>query len=182
MKAREQTPAMREAQERRHVCGYCGFQADMPNVPTFCEQCLDAPYLKEEDLYLLRMLPITANRTRPPLSDSELAELQPRYLQAQIHGSSERGKARIANKRANIEREYQESIKKAKDKHDGLLWLMDRGINTYNVIYYDHTGKFSFLWRKTLSSLEKSALLAALREFPFDHDIITAQDAAKDHK
>lgn len=174
----EQTVAMREARVSRYACGFCGFQVDASTVTRFCERCLDSEYLKESELYLLRMLPVTNGlKARAPLSEVELAVLKPAFTKAQVYGATERGAARIAKVRADITDEYETKTANAKTKHDGLLWLLDRGINTDNVIYYGHTGKFCFGWRKPLDGAEYNALQLALHNegysFPFDHDIKT---------
>lgn len=174
----EQTPAMRTVREHRFACGFCGYQTDETKVTQFCDRCLDSEYLKESELYLLRMLPVMrGNFARPPLSELELAALKPLFVDAQTHGSTARGRERLTKARERVAAEYATSVANAQAKHDGLMWLMARGINTDNVIYYDHTGKFSFGWRKPLSGDEYNALQLALHNggdsFPFDHDIKT---------
>lgn len=167
----EQTDAMRLTRELRHACGYCGFQTDTPD--TFCDRCLDSEYLKEDELQLLRMLPVnvTSRVTRPALSESELAGLKARYTYAQVHGTTERGKARIAKMRQKLEKEYNRAIEVATAERDGMLWLMDRGVNTGNVIYYKHTGRFCFGYRAGLSSDARKALETAIEGFPFPYDV-----------
>lgn len=167
----EQTEEMSTVRANRCKCGYCGNQMDMPNVPAFCPNCLDSEYLKSTELHLTRMQPI-ANDKRAPLTPEELAERLPLYKDAQLHGSTVRGKARIAKRRADIVAKRDKEIKNANIEHDGLLWLMDHGVSE-EPIYYNHTGRFCFGWRGTngIDPAIKPELVIALADFPFPFDI-----------
>jgi hypothetical protein len=168
---------MRELRSGTLGCGYCGAQYPKKDAPKFCDRCLDSEYLKPEDLRLLRLRAISEDKphaTRAPLSDKERADLMQRYTEAQIYGNTERGKKRIAAERARIIAEYDSTIKNATVKRNGFLWLMDRGFNTANVIYYPHTGKFSFGWRKPLSAEFVQAFPFA--DFPFTYEIKAESD------
>ena len=166
----EQTEEMRTMRANRCKCGYCGNQMDMPDVPAFCPNCLDSEYLKSTELHLTRMQPV-ANDKRAALTEAELAERLPLYKDAQLHGSTARGKARIAKRRADIAKKRDAEIHHANVEHDGLLWLMDHGISE-EPIYYSHTGKFGFGWRSSgVDAAVKPELLAALADFPFAYEI-----------
>ena len=161
-------------------CGYCGHQMPAAGAPAFCPRCLDSAYLKPEDLRLLRMRPIDApfNEPRPELSEEERATLLPLYRSAQLHGSTERGKARRAKQRQDIVERAAKRIESATDERDGMLWLLDHGANVENVIYYSHTGRFSFGWRKPVDATLYGELCELLTEFPFDYDIVKAEVVA----
>lgn len=167
----EQTEEMRAVRANRCKCGYCGNQMTMPDVPAFCPQCLDSEHLKSDQLHLTRMQPI-ANNERAPLTEAELAERLPLYKAAQIHGSTERSKVRIAKRRARLVTGRDDTIKHANIEHDGNMWLMDRGI-TEEPIYYKHTGRFCFGWRNDggVDAAVKPELIAALEGFPFPYDV-----------
>jgi len=167
----DQTPAMAEIRQNTLKCGYCGRQEHVLKAMLFCPHCLDSEFLKEEDLYLLRMQPVNSRERRSPLTQAERDYLLPQYTQAQIHGSSERGKARIAKQREDILHKAEVTISDAVDERDGLLWLLDRGLSIENVIYYKHTHKFSFGWRSPVSAEVRSKLLDLLTEFPYDYEI-----------
>ncbi len=168
----EITPEMREIRRNTHVCGYCGKYRPAAAGEVFHLGCLDSEYLQEADLHLLRMLPVEQHLpNRAPLTEAERAYLLPLFTKAQIEGSGERGKARIAKARQDIANKAANTIANAKTERDGLLWLLDHGINTDNVIYYAHTGRFCFGWRKPLSQGEYSALVEKTTEFLFDYDI-----------
>lgn len=167
-----QTPEMSEIRRNTCGCGYCGKQEPSAKGYTFCPHCLDSAYLKIEDLKLLRMLPVCeSDKNRPELSEAEKAHLVPLYKTAQLHGTTERGKARIAKARADLLKERDSAIEKANTKFAGFTWLMDHGVNTDNVIYYDHVKTFSFGWRTALNAEIVSDLLEIVSEFPFSYEL-----------
>lgn len=167
----EQTEEMRIARELRYKCGYCSNQMIAPGVPTFCPCCLDSQYLKSTDLHLTRMQNVMNDRNRAPLTDSELAKRLPLYKAAQLHGTTERGKARIAGRRASLLKKRDSAISNANTEYDGMTWLMDRGISE-EPIFYSHTGRFCFGWRDGgVDAVVKPDLLAALDGFPFPFDV-----------
>jgi hypothetical protein len=169
----EQTPEMRDARACRHTCGYCGFQTDTPAADGFCTECWGSEYLQLTELKLLRMLPCAQHLPdRAALTAQELTALTPRYTHAQLHGTTERDKARIARARARLTSDRDSAIKHAQAQFDGLTWLMDQGYKTDNVIYYHHTGKFAFGWRQPLSGDVLLATKALLVSFPFPHEIV----------
>lgn len=167
----EQTDEMRAIRLNTHKCGYCGAQ-EPAGAFEFCPHCLDSEYLKASDLKLTRMRPISErDKPFPALTEAESAVLLPKYRNAQIHGATERGKARVAAKRARVESEYAARVANAKTEHDGFLWFMDRGINTDNLIFYSHTGKFSFGWRQPVDSELLADVLQVVSEFPYQYEI-----------
>lgn len=171
----EQTPEMKEIRRNTGKCRYCGKQEPLAKGYVFCPHCLDSEYLTEKDLNLTRMKAIDDESDCSELTQAEREHLLPLYREAQLHGSTERGNARIKKEREDIERKYQKETRTAKAEHDGLLWLLDHGVKIFNVIYYNHTEKFCFGWRKPLEPELKSHLLDLLCEFPFDYEL-RAQD------
>ncbi len=168
----EITPEMREIRRNTHVCGYCGKYEPAASGSVFHLSCLDSEDLEESNLHLVRMMPVDQHMpTRAPLSEAERAYLVPLFTKAQIEGSSERGTARIAKARQDIAHKAAQAIENATTERDGMLWLLDHGVNTDNVIYYSHTGRFCFGWRKPLSPGEYSALVEITTKFLFDYDI-----------
>lgn len=175
----EITDSMRGARRNTNKCGYCGAHEPAQKGYVFCPHCIESPYLNEGDLYLTRMTPVDRQKEkRAPLTEAERAHLLPQYIQAQIHGKTERGKARAAKQRADLARELSRKLEAAQTKHDGFLWLLDNGVKTDNVIYYSHTDRFAFGWRRPIGDDEYSALVDTLCEFPFDYDIKREASAA----
>lgn len=169
----EQTDEMRRIRRETLKCGYCGHQ--FPHIAglTFCTDCLGSEYLKSADLALLRLLPCDTPfaTVRAELTETERAELLPRYRDAQLHGNDDRSRKRIAEQRRRIAEKYQVTTAAAKAEHDGLLWLLDHGVKIDNVIYYSHTQKFAFGWRQPVDPTFKSELLDLISEFPYDYEI-----------
>ncbi|HSV26201.1 MAG TPA: hypothetical protein VLJ17_24655 [Xanthobacteraceae bacterium] len=167
----EQTAEMRDIRRNTVKCGYCGKQEPAAKGYVFCPHCIDSEYLKEDELYLTRLRPVDEGRKPvPPLTEAEKAHLLPLYREAQLHGSTARGKLRIAKERQEVESKFERKTRSAKIERDGMIWLMDRGFRVDNVIYYDHTEKFCFGWRGAMADSVKSALLDVLSEFPFDYE------------
>lgn len=168
-------PEMREAREKTFGCGYCGKQYGPHHgeAPTdgFCASCLDSPYLKETELHLLRLRPMSEDRgLRAPLNADERAALLPRYVDRQTTGADSRAAQRREKQRRDVIEKADKEIQNATSERDGMLWLWDKGVDLENVIYYNHTSKFSFGWRSPLSPNVKSKMLDVLCEFPFDYE------------
>ncbi|AKU43516.1 hypothetical protein CPT_Sansa112 [Caulobacter phage Sansa] len=169
----EQTPEMRELRRNTNVCGYCGHKEEAQRGAVFCPRCIGSEYLKIDDLHLTRMRAVEEQGPRAKLTEAEKAYLVPLYTQAQVHGNTERDKVRIAKERAALAAEFDKAISTATEKRDGMLWLMDHGMKTENVLYYPHTGRFSFGWRRALSEGEVSAVLEVISEFRWPYEIKT---------
>jgi hypothetical protein len=181
----EQTEEMREIRQNTLTCGYCGKYEPAASGKKFCGKCLENEYLKASDLHLTRLLPVATTRaTREPLTEEERAELMPQYVKAQTVGNSERGKARLAKFRADLEAKYEKETTNAKVEHDGFLWLLDHGLTTatvQNCIYYNHTQKFSFGWRQPVEGEILSAILEIVSEFPYPYEIKCADGRTLSH-
>jgi hypothetical protein len=75
------TPEMKEIRQNTFKCGYCGKQYYKPGKnKTFCLDCLDYEYLKEDNLKLLRLYSVANdNNEYPELSEKELNYLIPKF-------------------------------------------------------------------------------------------------------
>lgn len=174
------TQEMEHARRTVLKCGYCG--AHYPDGAQYfhCDKCLGSEYLKPDDLRLTRLRPIVETDNKfPPFSDSERAEIVPRYEIAQGLGKTDREQKALSHNRRKIAALVPEAeakgrglIEAAKTEAAAHTWLLDHGQNIVdNVIFYTHTQRFCFGWRRGLSKDEKSKLLDVLCEFPFDYDI-----------
>ena len=169
-----QTPEMGEIRRNTCACGYCGKQEPAAKGYTFCPHCLDSEYLKESDLELLRMVPVRdSNKPRKPLSKAERDYLLPLYREAQLHGTTERGKARIAKEKQEIESDYKKTVANAKAERDAKRWIVNTCPGMLSqYIYYSHRGTHAFGWRGNgLGKEQVSALLDVISEFPFGYEI-----------
>lgn len=175
----EITPEMAQLRRDTLTCGYCGKHYgplhDAPPANGFCAACLDSPYLKQGELHLLRLLPVltTFNGKRAPLTTEESAELLPAYISRQTTGADSRAAKAREKQRADILSDYKKTTVAAETKRDGLLWFMDRGWSTDNIIYYSHTDRFCYGWRNPVSKEIADKLLAIISEFPFRYTIKT---------
>jgi hypothetical protein len=166
----EQTAEMREIRDSTLKCGFCGSQLPDEIATAFCNECLDSPYLKSGELGLTRMLPISSKAKRQPLTEAEMAERLPLYRQAQIHGKTAKGIERLAKARAVIDEKYENAVKSAITEHDGMVWLLEHGVQQ-SAIYYSHLRRFGFGWDHPVDPAVKPELIQQLSEFPFPYDI-----------
>jgi len=74
---------------------------------------------------------------------------------------------------AEINRDFETELASKTIERDGKLWLVEHDLPLDNAIYYNHTGKWCFGWRHTLSTEAREMLLAALAPFPFPYDVDT---------
>lgn len=164
------TEEMKEIRRNTNVCGYCGYQeySETGNASDLCTSCLSSPYLKKEDLFLLRMLPVELHfPNRNKLTKKELDYLLPLYTDAQT-------KKKIRDQqamRSEIKREREKKVTLAHTEAEGMLWLLDHDVNIENVIFYNHTNTFCFGWRSGLSADIKGELEKLLKDFPFKWEI-----------
>ena len=157
------TEEMIDLRKNTWSCGYCGSQCYKPPEDyRVCDRCLGSEYLKESDLDLLQLLPVSESRTqRRKLSPEEMAKLIPLYREAAISGNAERKAAEIDKSRAAVIDRYQKTITRAKVEHDNKIWFLDHGYTCGNIIYYSHTGITTLGWQTPYD--EKTGLELRLR-------------------
>lgn len=165
-----QVPEMAEVRRATVRCGYCGKQEPAAEGYVFCPHCLGSAYLGEGHLHLTRMCPISEDDRRA-LTEHELAHLLPLYKQAQITGVGERVVARHKAQREAVLDKYSAKTSNATTERDGMLWLLDKGININNVIYYDHTHVFCVGWRQPVSESVALGWVDMLETFPYKWEI-----------
>jgi hypothetical protein len=172
--------ALQELRRNTNRCAYCGHQEAAARGLVFHLDCLGSEYLERKDLHMIRMVCVADgfNAALPELTEAETAHLLPQYKEAQLHGNNARSKARIAKKRADLKAKFEKETENAKAEFEGFTWLMDHGVNIDNVIYYSHTGRFCFGWRKPIDSALYSELCEILCEFCFDYDIKRTEERA----
>lgn len=171
-----QNPQMIAVLQGTAKCGYCGHQAPV-GEKDFCDNCLSSPYLDETSLYLVRMEPIEKPERRAegvkkasqraPLTEAELAVIMPRYVEAQTKVQQKKEK----ELREAIKRNLEQKIELAETDAKGMLWILDAGIPTENLIFYPHTRTFTFGWRNPVSKEVRAELVEKLKQFPFDFEI-----------
>jgi hypothetical protein len=156
------TLEMIEVRDNTMCCGYCGKQEPAQKGLVFCDKCCVSEYLDDDQIHLLRMLPASSTASRGPITQAERDNLLPAIMEAREAAQKERH----AKKRLSVIADCEKSEGKAQTTRDGLLWLLDNGLDTDNWIYYDHTGRWAFGWRNPVREVP-----AKVCEFPFDFDI-----------
>ena len=170
----EQTEEMATIRREMLKCGYCGKMHHISEGKEFCTECLGSSNLTVSNLKLLRLCPAGEfSAERPELTKEESSILLPLYQHAQTHTASRYDAERIAKARDDLHKELVAATEKAQTKHDGIIWLIDHGINTDNVIYYDYKNTFGFGWRTPISDCIVDALRAELEGFPYQYQIVT---------
>ena len=172
-----QNPQMIAVLQGTAKCGYCGHHAPV-GEKDFCDNCISSPYLEVSNLRLLRMEPIEAPerrtgetlktpRSASPLSEEELAVIMPRYVEAQTKLREQQA----AKLQADVEAGLSKILERATIKRDGMIWILNAGIPTENVVFYSHTKTFYFGWRNPVSKEVRAELVEKLKQFPFDFEI-----------
>lgn len=80
-------------------------------------------------------------------------------------GDSERAQLQASKAREDVVQSTARKIRDLETERDGILWFMDRGIPTENLIYYSHTGIFTFGWRQPVGPALLSRILDVISEF-----------------
>lgn len=170
----EQTADMRDIRRNTVKCRYCGAHEPAAKGYVFCPHCIDSAYLTEKDLPLTRMKAIDDRSECAPLTAAEAGYLLPLFRKAQVEGSTARGKARIAKARQDVATEYEKTVRQAAEKRDAAVWIMDHAPGLLeNWLYYTHTNRHCFGWRKPVTDVDGTR--AALAGFPFAYDIQTEE-------
>jgi hypothetical protein len=165
------TDEMKAIRNNTCVCGYCGQQVPLEKVHEsgFCLFCLSDPYLTTADIHLTRMLKVSESFSveRKQLEPEEIAFLAPLYSKAQ----SDRLIKETETQRLDLVRIRDKKIKDLEDECAGKLWILDHGMSTDNVIYYECTSRFSFGYRYPVTKKVRDSLAKRLENFPYNFDI-----------
>lgn len=159
----DQTPEMTEIRNNTYKCGYCGKQEYFAQKPTgnlFCTKCRGSEYLEEKDLQLLLLRPISKEYVnyKNIVVPGDLIKDWKEQKKATLV-------AKLEQKKVDKLAQLKKDVVNAQKEYDAFLWLINKGIDYENVIYYSHTDTFSFGWRKPIEDKEKLSILLA--EFPY---------------
>lgn len=182
----EQTEEMRRIRAETLKCGYCGKQEPADGIDlarAFCPHCRGSQYLKPDDLHLTRLVPVAqsgAGRKVAPLTDAERAYLMALYEADQRESARTAAGEKLRKFRAGVIAKADKTARDAATEREGMLWLLDHdlgGIAADNVLFYNHTGRFSFGWRTPIADSLASEIMGKLSDegFPFPYDVITAE-------
>lgn len=146
----EQTDEMRDVLENTAKCGYCGHMEPV-GKHKFCPKCIGSLYLKGGSLHMTRMVPVKdTDKNREPLTEQELAERLPLMQAAQTVTLTEVQAKHRERQYKQVNDQYNKSIRLATIKQQDSLWMLDRGINIDEAIYYDHVSRWEFGWRNPI--------------------------------
>jgi hypothetical protein len=150
----ENLDELNAARDLRHSCGYCGHQADAP-TDEWCPKCLGSEYLTPEYYKLLKMQPVSDKSERHAQPPAEVLE--------------EIVVKQAAMTKLKIEKQIQtkfnmldQKLKDAKLETEFLRECVDRGVGIRhldNMIFYSHTQRFCFGWRRAIPEAEKASIL-----------------------
>lgn len=151
-------------------CGFCGKQYYKTNK-TICDSCLDSEHLKEEDIYLLQLKPISFKGNRKKIPEELNKELLKKYYAKQNKAKKRRAKLELKRQYQKI-KEIKNEWKKVKEnnlkEYNGKKWLLDNGIiELNNLIYYNHRDIFCFGWRNKLTKKEAEKIKRKIAKFPY---------------
>lgn len=95
--------------------------------------------------------------------------------QAPEPGDDDRARLAAAKAREDLIIGCARKIRHLEIEREGQLWWLDRGIPIDNLIYYSHTGVFTFGWRHPVEPALLSRILDVVSEFPGAYAIKTAE-------
>jgi len=159
-------PGFDYLQQLRHTtrqCGYCG-KLYRESGQNWCNACLGSQYLELKELRLLKTHFIDQDRVfdeNPP--DWLVIEYEKQQKSARlvrVEKDKQRALAKCRKDRETAEIEYK-----------GFILIIESGLDYDNCIYYTHTGRFCFGWRKPLTEVEKIEIGDKLKKFPYDYDM-----------
>src|SRR6185503_14012023 len=146
----EITPEMVAIRNNTLKCCYTGeqffFHAEKDGVPpkfNTRNSALGNPYLKESELYMVRLKRVSDESSPAQLTAEERDFLLPLYIKAQLSTNQKARDKQRAEVLADFEKEHGNAVM----ERDGFLWLLDHGMQIENCIFYDHKRHFCFGWR-----------------------------------
>lgn len=157
----EQTNDMREVRALTYKCGYCGANYFKPDF-SFCTACIGSEYLTEDRLPLLFLTPVGIDKQNYDgvnLPDDFVKQFREKHAETMTAKLEKRKIDKLAQIRQNIE--------SAEIEYAGFSMLVPIGIDFENVIYYPHTGKFSFGWRQVIPENDRASIVEKLKECGF---------------
>jgi hypothetical protein len=94
------------------------------------------------------------------------------FIKAQLHGTSEQRKKFVLDAITKAEMAAETMAKRARDCRVGNEWLLANNVSLENVLFYEHSGRFSFGWSKPITGKLLVAWKALLADFPAPYEII----------
>lgn len=152
-------PEMDELRSKIYKCRYCGKYSDEPGIHV---EDLGSEYLKRDQIHIARFMLFTDKEIPVLTQDSHYLDLYDEVQRNRLKKKGEQTKARLLQ-------ELENTNKAIETKIDGLVRLLDAGIDTENVTYYPHVNTFTFGWRNSLDAGEKLSLETRVKAINFPY-------------
>lgn len=172
----EITDEMRRIRDETLACGFCGHRVHVAESDSFfCHKCLGSRYLSENQLELLKLLPVSSDREMRKVSELELIEIQDAYIDAQLASLFHDGTEKAVQKRdkvlAKVAQDVDRKVATALAEKAGFGWLAERKIDLGQVIFFDHSNEFCFGWDVPYPKFVADRIRSILADFPFSYRI-----------
>jgi len=158
----DQTSEMARIRMNTYKCNYCGAQYVKPAFK-FCTSCIGSRHLTPDNLHLLALTPVFADKylkaSEVIIPDTLLKEYEDKQKENRMLRAKKAQEAKLADLLKKIE--------DSKLEYRAFKLLISNNIDFDNVIYYSHTKQFCFGWRNSLDTEEKEALSLKLKECGF---------------
>lgn len=159
----EQTDEMREIRDKTYRSPYSGkycSEAEALAEPFELED-LTSEYLKRHELHLTRRYKVSYGfGPRVPLTEAELERLMPIWINKQ--------QKRRTKQILNLGIEQDRKLEHMRREFHGQVWLLERGNDIENWLYYNHigAGTFCYGWRDKTTERARGDD-RALEDFPY---------------
>lgn len=161
-----------EVIKEQHKCGFCGARYNKENMPKdkICTKCLGSPYLSEDNIKLLRLNSVaTPNGLKKYLTKEQVEKLKPKIFRERVKYNKMVAKKDLKERLERNEKEFQT----AKNEYYGTKWLLKKGFNVDNIIFYPHRDIFTLGWKTPLTFDEEQDVKKRLKDFKYSYEIIT---------
>jgi hypothetical protein len=180
---------------RRNIfeCGYCGYKEYYPEgrLPEdhngFCGDCLTSPYLAEKHYHLTRMVSLFSKPwynsrrgawpERAELTPAEMEQMKKWVFQAYSNPVVRDPEKRAKDLAKDLEK-AQTLLHREQLHVAGIQWLQEHAeLPIDNLIYYNHTGMFTFGWQGDgLPEEAKKAIRVQMEGFPANWEFAKPKD------
>jgi len=165
----EITPEIQFFKDNEFRCGYCGKSYWMPGKQIFCESCLGSVYLKEEELYLLRLKALSDFSKRPKIRAGTFDWLYEIYLASQNRTSEKMLLKKIEQHKEDVRREEEYALFKT----NVLNWFLENKFPFREFHIWRGMVYFGGSSVQRLSDSEKEKIKGFLLDwnFPYPYEI-----------
>jgi hypothetical protein len=142
-----------DLRNKRFKCGYCEHQTNEINKPTYCDKCLGSEYLKESDLFLTILLPVSQDdSSKRKELHSKLGDRNKAFKIAQENAIEQRAILEIERRKKQakaLREKLKEEIKLKNYEVEIQACLLENNLPIDDIIFYSHTQSWSYGWRSS---------------------------------